>query len=68
MAVHPTWKLSPWLVCLGRDHSANIYYWHMLVAGLCSLSGLYIKSVQVILVFGFSLLLSMAIRALRPAS
>ena len=68
MAVHPTWKLSPWLVCLGRDHSANIYYWHMLVAGLCSLSGLYIKSVQVLIVFGFSLLLSMAIRALRSAS
>lgn len=65
MALHPTRKLSSWLVCLGRDHSANIYYWHMLVAGLCSLAGMYVESVQVIIVFGFSLLLSIAIRSLR---
>ena len=65
MAVHPTWQFSSWLVCLGRDHSANIYYWHMLVAGLCSWTGLYVGPIQVIIVFLLSLLLSVGVRTLR---
>ncbi len=68
MALHPTWELHPLLVRLGRDHSANIYYWHMLVASLCSWMGLYIKPIQVLIVFALSLVLSVAIRALRAIS
>ena len=62
MALHPLWEVSPWLVRLGRDHSANIYYWHMLLGGLCSWAGLNFPSIQVIIVFTLSLFLSILIR------
>lgn len=65
MATHPAWQVSSWLVRLGRDHSANIYYWHMMVAGLCSWVGLSVGSIQVVIVFALSLLLSVAISAVR---
>lgn len=65
MATHPTWQVSSWLVRLGRDHSANIYYWHMMVAGICSWVGLYVSSIQVVIVFALSLLVSVAISAVR---
>lgn len=63
MASHQTCQFSPYLVRLGRDHSANIYYWHMLVASICSWIGLYVSSVQVVIVFVLSLLLSIAINS-----
>jgi hypothetical protein len=62
MALHPSWEVSPWLVRLGRDHSANIYYWHMMIGGLCSWAGLNFPSIQVIIVFTLSLFLSILIR------
>lgn len=65
MVSHPTLQISPWLVSLGRNHSANIYYWHMMIAGICSWIGLYVSSIQVVIVFALSLLLSVAISAVR---
>lgn len=65
MATHQTCLFSPYLVCLGRDHSAYIYYWHMLVASICNWIGLYVSSVQVIIVFMLSLLLSIVISAVK---
>ena len=67
MATHPTCQISPWLVRLGRDHSANIYYWHMLVAGLCSWVGLYVASVQVVIVFSLTYFLSVLLRVGRQS-
>lgn len=65
MASHQTCQLSPYLVLLGRNHSAKIYYWHMLVASICSWMGLYVGSVQVVIVFALSLLLSVVISAVK---
>lgn len=59
---HPDWQLHPLVQDIGKYHSANIYYYHILVANLYLSIGLFIPSAQAIIVFATVWLVSVELK------
>lgn len=59
---HPDWQLHPLAQNIGKYHSANIYYYHILVANIYLSIGLFVPSVQAFIVFATVWLVSMGLK------
>lgn len=63
LALHyPQWSLHPFIQQVGKHHSANVYYYHLLVAWLLAWASWVFPAIQAFIVFAATLLLSVVLK------